>query len=112
MRATQSLRHEAFLRPIQGSSSDLAKLDRLFVPDRPKSDGREEAILWIRTQMARNGVSLDDLVSAGCFRESGADRTVTYRSADGKVWNGKGELPDWLLRAVNSGQSIEHFRVE
>ena len=112
MRASQSLRQESFRRQIQNSGSDLTRLDRLFVPDRPKSDGRDEAILWVRTQMARNGISLDDLVKAGCFLGGDrAERTVCYRSADGSTWDGRGELPDWLQRAVNAGQSIEHFRI-
>ncbi|MGN5478218.1 H-NS family nucleoid-associated regulatory protein [Cupriavidus basilensis] len=41
-----------------------------------------------------------------------AGKVERYRSADGRTWNGQGELPDWLQRAVNAGQDIEHFRVE
>ncbi|WP_412769989.1 H-NS family nucleoid-associated regulatory protein [Ralstonia pseudosolanacearum] len=37
--------------------------------------------------------------------------TVRYRSADGQAWDGAGEIPDWLNRAVNAGQSLEQFRV-
>lgn len=32
-------------------------------------------------------------------------------NAAGQVWDGTGTMPDWLQRAVNAGQSIEHFRV-
>jgi len=71
---------------------------------------RAAAILWIRVQMARHGVSYDDLVQAGCF-DAGASREVRYRSADGRSWDGRGEMPDWLQRAVNAGQCIEHFRI-
>jgi len=96
---------------MQNYGSDLAKLENLFAADRPKSDGRGEAIMWIRTQMARNGISLDDLIEAGCFPIPHAAGTVWYRSADGRTWDGRGELPDWLQRAVNAGQNKEHFRV-
>ncbi len=34
-----------------------------------------------------------------------------YRNAEGQVWDGEGPMPAWLLRAVNAGQSVEHFRV-
>jgi DNA-binding protein H-NS len=35
---------------------------------------------------------------------------VAYRDAWGNTWNGSGDLPEWLQRAVAAGQSIEHFR--
>ncbi|WP_455279028.1 H-NS family nucleoid-associated regulatory protein [Cupriavidus necator] len=79
---------------------------------------RADAILWVKSQMARNGISLDDLVAAGCFSEgpsrsdSSTAAGVHYRDAAGHVWDGNGKLPDWLQRAVNAGQSVEHFKVE
>ena len=77
---------------------------------------RAETILWIKTQMARHGLHLADLQRAGCFREPSSDavaasRPMQFRDAQGNVWDGHGKLPDWLQRAVNAGQSIEHFRV-
>jgi DNA-binding protein H-NS len=41
-----------------------------------------------------------------------AGARVLYRNALGQSWDGQGEYPDWLQRAVNAGQSIEFFRVE
>jgi DNA-binding protein H-NS len=41
-------------------------------------------------------------------RES--EQAVSYRDAWGNTWNGSGDLPEWLQRAVAAGQSIEHFR--
>jgi len=76
---------------------------------------RAEAILWVRTQMAKFSVTLEDLVAAGCFTTDVASSqskvVARYRSADGQGWNGEGALPEWLQRAVNAGQSMEHFRV-
>ncbi|MFV8600424.1 H-NS family nucleoid-associated regulatory protein [Ralstonia pseudosolanacearum] len=73
---------------------------------------RTEAIALVRMQIARYGLKYADLVAAGCFP---ARRQVPpkarYRSADGQTWDGEGEMPDWLQRAVNAGQSPEHFRV-
>jgi len=36
---------------------------------------------------------------------------VRYRNAHGQGWDGRGAMPDWLQRAVNAGQTVEHFRV-
>ncbi|SOY68362.1 conserved hypothetical protein [Cupriavidus taiwanensis] len=91
------------------------------------------AVAWIREQMDRHALTLDDLVEAGCFDKvatasSGADEPAPspaagaapkpagarplYRNAMGQSWDGQGEYPDWLQRAVNAGQSIEFFRVD
>ena len=36
---------------------------------------------------------------------------MRYRNAHGQGWDGHGAMPDWLQRAVNAGQTVEHFRV-
>ncbi|WP_035828219.1 H-NS family nucleoid-associated regulatory protein, partial [Cupriavidus sp. SK-4] len=36
---------------------------------------------------------------------------VCYRNAEGLTWDGQGEMPSWLKRAVNAGQGVEFFRV-
>ncbi len=75
---------------------------------------RAEAITWIRVQMAQHGLTVADLQAAGCIAEpppatlSGA---VRYRNAHGQGWDGRGAMPDWLQRAVDAGQTVEHFRV-
>lgn len=76
---------------------------------------RAEAVTWVRLQIARYGLSYADLAAAGVFpsRQRQQKRLkVRYRSADGQTWDGEGEMPDWLKRAVNAGQSPEHFRVD
>ncbi len=83
---------------------------------------RAAATVWIRVQMARHGLTLADLQATGCFAVVAppppapeAPRTYrtyrTYRNAEGQKWDGQGEMPAWLQRAVNAGQSVEHFRV-
>ncbi|MCL1622580.1 H-NS histone family protein [Ralstonia pseudosolanacearum CaRs-Mep] len=63
-------------------------------------------------QIARYGLTYADLAAAGVFPSHHRKRmTVRYRSADGQAWDGAGEIPDWLNRAVNAGQSLEQFRV-
>jgi DNA-binding protein H-NS len=85
------------------------------------------AAAWVREQMDRYALTLDDLVAAGCFdkpapaaapavKDGAAPRAtngrVLYRNALGQSWDGTGEYPDWLQRAVNAGQSIDFYRVE
>lgn len=89
----------------------MLSLDRLFAAAPAKSDDRNEAILWIRKEMAKKGVSFEDLVAAGCFDDGHAQQAPRYRSADGQTWDGRGQMPDWLQRAVNAGQSVDHFKV-
>ncbi|RZT31397.1 H-NS family nucleoid-associated regulatory protein [Cupriavidus agavae] len=89
------------------------------------------AVAWIREQIDRLGLTFDHLVEAGCFAESeestdaepaepaapeappvAAAPRVVYRNAMGQTWDGTGEYPDWLQRAVNAGQSIDFYRVD
>ncbi|MGO4305462.1 MULTISPECIES: H-NS family nucleoid-associated regulatory protein [unclassified Cupriavidus] len=90
---------------------------------------KQAAVAWIREQMDRHGLTFDDLVEAGCFDEvAEVEATahdvpeaphvedtvvrVLYRNAMGQTWDGTGEYPDWLQRAVNAGQSIDFYRVD
>ncbi|MGO4765398.1 H-NS family nucleoid-associated regulatory protein [Cupriavidus sp. 2KB_3] len=94
---------------------------------------KQAAVAWIREQMDRHGLTFDDLVEAGCFADSEdgdvvavetdappvtatqpemAQVRVLYRNAMGQTWDGTGEYPDWLQRAVNAGQSIDFYRVD
>lgn len=75
---------------------------------------RADTIVWIKMQMAKFGLHLADLQQAGCFVDGPAAAVsgpIRFRDAQGHVWDGRGALPEWLQRAVNAGQSIEHFRV-
>lgn len=77
----------------------------------PPEPGREAAIAWIQEQMQTYDLSVEDLQAHGCFEAPPLPAGPVYMSADGQHWDGTGEMPDWLQRAVNAGQSIEHFRV-
>ena len=41
--------------------------------------------------------------------ENGA--TPVFRNASGDTWDGIGDMPEWLKRAVHAGQDIEFYRV-
>jgi DNA-binding protein H-NS len=34
-----------------------------------------------------------------------------FRNASGDTWDGNGDMPEWLKRAVHAGQDIEFYRV-
>jgi DNA-binding protein H-NS len=34
-----------------------------------------------------------------------------FRNANGDTWDGVGDMPEWLKRAVHAGQDIEFYRV-
>ncbi|MCY1489093.1 H-NS histone family protein [compost metagenome] len=82
---------------------------------------RADAIRWIQAQMDDYGLTLEELDAAGCFAPPPPPLppppaappvpVVCYRNAEGLTWDGQGEMPSWLKRAVNAGQSVEFFRV-
>lgn len=71
---------------------------------------REQAIAWILEQMEEFGIGLDDLPPPA--QPVSEPPTPMYRSANGETWDGQGELPYWLQRAVNAGQTIDHFKID
>uniref|UniRef100_UPI003F49581E H-NS family nucleoid-associated regulatory protein n=1 Tax=Cupriavidus taiwanensis TaxID=164546 RepID=UPI003F49581E len=72
---------------------------------------RAAAIRWIQNEMADYGLTMEELEAAGCFDPPPPPPPVCYRNAQGMSWDGQGEMPDWLRRAVNAGQSVEFYRV-
>lgn len=82
---------------------------------------RAAAIRWIQNEMADYGLTMEELAAAGCFDPPppppppapapAPPPVVCYRNAAGQSWDGQGDMPDWLRRAVNAGQSVEFFRV-
>ncbi|WP_321793380.1 H-NS family nucleoid-associated regulatory protein [Caballeronia sp. J97] len=39
------------------------------------------------------------------------DGAPIFRNANGDTWDGLGDMPEWLKRAVHAGQDIEFYRV-
>ena len=77
---------------------------------------RASAIRWIQAEMADYGLTMEELAAAGCFDpppppQPAPPPVVCYRNAAGQSWDGQGDMPDWLRRAVNAGQSVEFYRV-
>lgn len=68
--------------------------------------------------MADYGLTMKELEAAGCFDPPpppppppAPAPVVCYRNAAGQSWDGQGDMPDWLWRAVNAGQSKQFYRV-
>lgn len=76
---------------------------------------RADAILWIKSAVARHGITVQQLERAGCFAnvrsDDTADKFAKYKDAMGHIWDGAGCVPEWLQRAINAGQSMDHFRI-
>ena len=79
---------------------------RLFDLD---GNARERLIAWIRRRMDEYGISMETLAES-IEADAAATRAVMYRDAYGHTWNGHGDKPDWLARAIYAGQNIDHFR--
>jgi DNA-binding protein H-NS len=39
------------------------------------------------------------------------DGGTQFRNASGDTWDGMGDMPEWLKRAVHAGQDIDFYRV-
>ncbi|CAB3727977.1 H-NS family nucleoid-associated regulatory protein [Paraburkholderia rhynchosiae] len=72
-------------------------------------NARERLIVWIRRRMDEYGITMDALSDA-IQADAAATRAVMYRDAYGNKWDGHGDKPDWLARAIYAGQNIDHFR--
>jgi DNA-binding protein H-NS len=75
---------------------------------------RDRIVAYLRHRMEEFGIKPEDLApdpapeASAPPKKQGVDR---YRSAAGDRWDGEGEMPEWLRRAISAGQSIDHFEV-
>jgi DNA-binding protein H-NS len=51
-----------------------------------------------------------EALAASLEADAKAVPAVQYRDAYGNTWDGRGDKPDWLARAIYAGQSMDHFR--
>ncbi|MHB9838352.1 H-NS family nucleoid-associated regulatory protein [Paraburkholderia terrae] len=71
---------------------------------------RDSIIAYLRRNVTEVGIDIDDLAAALAEDEQ-HHKSARYRSATGDTWGGDGEMPPWLVQAVNAGQALEHFAV-
>jgi DNA-binding protein H-NS len=69
---------------------------------------RESVLAKIMRQMDLYDITVEDI---GEPPQRSRPDMVRYRNADGRSWDGSGAPPEWLQRAINAGQSMDHFRV-
>jgi DNA-binding protein H-NS len=72
-------------------------------------NARERLIAWIRRRMDDYGITLEALADS-LEADANAVRAVMYRDAYGNTWDGYGDKPDWLARAIYAGQNLDFFR--
>jgi DNA-binding protein H-NS len=72
-------------------------------------EARDRLIRWLRRRMEEYGIT-DEALAQAVLADAQAEREVLYRDAYGNTWDGQGDLPDWLRRAVAAGQQVDHFR--
>jgi DNA-binding protein H-NS len=99
---------------------------------------RDSIIAYLRSRMAEFGISETALAEAlaeaqvsvtppPLTNSSSASRRAlpsmpqmpentngtkpVFRNASGDTWDGIGDMPEWLKRAVHAGQDIEFYRV-
>ncbi|WP_225934401.1 H-NS histone family protein [Cupriavidus sp. EM10] len=76
----------------------------------PHEIARADAIRWVRIKMAQSGLTLADLLAAGCFAPTAA--RPRYRKMPRANLGWARERPDWFQRAINAGQQPEFFQID
>jgi len=80
-----------------------------------QNEERVAAVVKVKTLMAEYGLSLADLGTRGtAVPRSASSKKVAakYRNtATGESWSGRGLKPKWLKAALDSGRSIDEFKV-
>ncbi|CAE6816536.1 hypothetical protein R75465_05631 [Paraburkholderia aspalathi] len=79
--------------------------------ERLEGKARERLICWLRLRMMEYEITIEALEHA-LDRDVEEEQKIRYRDAYGNAWTGRGEMPEWLRRAVAAGQSVDHFRCD
>ena len=74
-------------------------------------EARERLIRWLRRRMDEYGITVE-AVAESISADKQAERPILYRDAMGNTWDGHGDPPDWLRRAVAAGQQMDFYRCE
>jgi DNA-binding protein H-NS len=71
---------------------------------------RESIVTYLRRRMADLGIRPED-VADSIAADQERSRALRYRDASGNTWDGKGDVPRWVVQATSAGQSLEHFAI-
>jgi DNA-binding protein H-NS len=65
-------------------------------------EARDRMIRFLRRRMEDWNISMDDIFD---------DNVTQYQDVFGNSWDGQGEQPVWIKRALSLGLNLDHFRV-
>ena len=84
----------------------------------------QQVIDDIKAKMQAYGITARDLGLSGgaagpggagarrAARGTGRDKVVKFRGPNGETWSGgRGRKPDWIVRALKEGRSLDEFAV-
>ena len=74
-------------------------------------EARDRLIIWIKRRMEEYGITLDALVES-IEQDKPRPLPPKYRDAMGNEWDGVGEKPDWIRRALNAGQTLDFYLIQ
>ncbi|WP_044042347.1 H-NS family nucleoid-associated regulatory protein [Caballeronia insecticola] len=66
---------------------------------------------FTRTNGAHGAKAARPMPQLPSMPHSGGNAVPIFRNASGDTWDGLGDMPEWLKRAVHAGQDIEFYRV-
>jgi DNA-binding protein H-NS len=72
---------------------------------------RDSIVAYLQRRMAEFDISVES-IAASIAEDQQRLRAIKYRDAFGNSWDGKGLVPEWVTKAKNAGQSVEHFAVD
>jgi DNA-binding protein H-NS len=79
---------------------------------RLQSSARSDAIAQVKDLMAQFDLSLSDLEgTAKAKRKAGAVPAKYRDPSSGNTWSGRGLQPKWLRAAIESGATLESFKI-
>ncbi|WP_408366870.1 MULTISPECIES: H-NS histone family protein [unclassified Paraburkholderia] len=67
-------------------------------------------VAYLRRRIDEFGIDLEDLALT-IESEKPARTEARYRNAAGDIWDGRGEMPQWLKQALARGAIHSIFRV-
>lgn len=95
-------------------SSIMSQIERL---QKEAATIQSEVVSRIRKDIAKFGLTADQLFGAGTGRRGGkgaaskSPRAAKYADATGNTWGGMGKRPEWLRQALAAGKQLEEFLV-
>jgi DNA-binding protein H-NS len=74
---------------------------------------RTEAIAAARAEAEEHGYRLEDLIYEASSKDKRSKSSPRYQHPENAevTWTGRGRRPDWIREGIESGKSIEDFKI-